>query len=203
MKTPTIEELAKDIAQKALETEYKGKTIREWIDIVFFAALNTQEPKTIFLYDAKTESYIPLNFTRAQEAPDEEKTKAPKEKPERLTIREWQNLDPWECCGQDAYCNHTPFSPGGCRKGCIVPKIYAKLAKIEDEQERTAGMIINKNVIYSVDGFADGNPVYETAECPACGFNFEKYTSIWGEPFCPHCGQRLEWGINEGEGAKE
>ena len=64
-----------------------------------------------------------------------EKEGARKEKTERLTIREWRNLDPWECCGQDAYCTHKPFSPGGCRKGCIVPKIYAKLAKIEDEEE--------------------------------------------------------------------
>ena len=58
-----------------------------------------------------------------------------KEKTERLTIREWQNLDPWECCGQYHYCARNPNEAGGCRKGCIVPKLYAKLAKFEDEKE--------------------------------------------------------------------
>lgn len=125
MKIPEnyMEELAKDITQKALDTEYKGKTIREWIDIVFLIALNTQEPKALYFYDAKTGSYIPINVRRSEEA-------TPKEKPERLTIREWRNLDPWETCG-DLMFNCTR---AGC-KGCIVPKLYAKLARFEDEQE--------------------------------------------------------------------
>ena len=56
---------------------------------------------------------------------------AHKEKPERLTIREWANLDPWETCGNQFYCTR-----GNCLKtACIVPKLYAKLAAIEDEQE--------------------------------------------------------------------
>lgn len=58
---------------------------------------------------------------------------APKEKPERLTIRDWRNLDPWETCGNQFYC-----ARGNCLKtACIVPKLYAKLAAIEDEQEAT------------------------------------------------------------------
>lgn len=31
-KFPSVEEMAKEIAEKALDTEYKGKTIREWIE---------------------------------------------------------------------------------------------------------------------------------------------------------------------------
>ena len=31
-KLPTYEEMAKDIAERALDTEYKGKTLREWIE---------------------------------------------------------------------------------------------------------------------------------------------------------------------------
>lgn len=31
-KIPSVEDMAKEIAEKALETEYKGKTIREWIE---------------------------------------------------------------------------------------------------------------------------------------------------------------------------
>lgn len=55
---------------------------------------------------------------------------------ERLTERCWRNLDPWECCGQDDYCKRTSHETGGCFKGCIVPKIYRKLAKYEDAEEQ-------------------------------------------------------------------
>ena len=26
---------------------------------------------------------------------------------ERLTDKAWRNFDPWECCGQDNYCNES------------------------------------------------------------------------------------------------
>ena len=31
----------------------------------------------------------------------------------RLTVEHWQNLDPWECCGQDNYCMRPSNKPGG------------------------------------------------------------------------------------------
>lgn len=35
MKFPTMEEMAKDVAEKALdEYEYEGKTIRQWVEIL-------------------------------------------------------------------------------------------------------------------------------------------------------------------------
>lgn len=55
---------------------------------------------------------------------------------ERITDKHWRNLDPWECCGQDKYCQRGCHEQGGCVNGCIVPKIYIKLAKYEDELER-------------------------------------------------------------------
>lgn len=55
---------------------------------------------------------------------------------ERLTEKAWQNLDPWECCGQDSYCKRSCHEKGGCTHGCIVPKLYAKLAKYEDLEEQ-------------------------------------------------------------------
>ena len=55
---------------------------------------------------------------------------------ERLTAKHWRNLDPWECCGQDNYCKRGCFDEGGCNKGCIVPKIYDKLAKYEEAEEQ-------------------------------------------------------------------
>lgn len=39
MKFPTIKEMAKEVAEKALdEFEYKGKTLRQWIDAIYAAS---------------------------------------------------------------------------------------------------------------------------------------------------------------------
>lgn len=51
---------------------------------------------------------------------------------ERLTDKCWANFDPWECCGQERYCMRPTNEPGSCRRGCIVPKIYARLGRYED-----------------------------------------------------------------------
>ena len=51
---------------------------------------------------------------------------------ERMTRKNWRNLDPWEKCGQDNYCKRRCHEQGGCTKGCIVPRIYARLAAYED-----------------------------------------------------------------------
>ena len=51
---------------------------------------------------------------------------------ERLTSKYWRNLDPWEMCGQDNYCKRGCHDQGGCTKGCIVPRIYDRLAVYED-----------------------------------------------------------------------
>lgn len=51
---------------------------------------------------------------------------------ERLTEKCWRNMDPWECCGQDYYCKRDCHEDGGCNKGCVVPKLYDRLAAYED-----------------------------------------------------------------------
>lgn len=51
---------------------------------------------------------------------------------ERLTNKTWRNFDPWECCGQDKYCQRGCHDPSGCTKGCIVPRLYARLGAYED-----------------------------------------------------------------------
>lgn len=55
---------------------------------------------------------------------------------ERLTEKCWRNLDPWECCGQHSYCIRGCHDKGGCVNGCIVPKLYIRLAKYEDLEEQ-------------------------------------------------------------------
>lgn len=57
-----------------------------------------------------------------------------------------------------------------------------------------------KMVIYESNSYANGVLVYDMAICPACNHRFEDYESAWGEPFCPHCGQALEWNITEDKG---
>ena len=51
---------------------------------------------------------------------------------ERLTNTAWRNFDPWECCGQDNFCTRGCHEKGGCNNGCIVPKLYGRLAAYED-----------------------------------------------------------------------
>ena len=43
------------------------------------------------------------------------------------------------------------------------------------------------------DGYADGELVYDYGKCPKCGWVFEDGDKDWEEPYCCHCGQRLEW----------
>jgi len=50
-----------------------------------------------------------------------------------------------------------------------------------------------KLVIYSGDGYADGYMVYDYAECPNCGREFEEDRDEWEMPFCCACGQALKW----------
>ena len=54
-----------------------------------------------------------------------------------------------------------------------------------------------KTVLYSGDGYADGYMVYDMAECPNCGYEYEEGDKDWGLPFCPNCGQSLNWESEE------
>lgn len=50
-----------------------------------------------------------------------------------------------------------------------------------------------QTVLYSGDGYADGYMVYDMAECPNCGYEYEDGDKDWRLPFCPNCGQSLNW----------
>lgn len=60
--------------------------------------------------------------------------------------------------------------------------------------ERNTSRFVN----YSGDGYSDGKMVYDMAECPNCGKEFEDGDDNWGcANYCPNCGQRILWGDGE------
>lgn len=42
------------------------------------------------------------------------------------------------------------------------------------------------------DGYADGEPVYDTWVCPCCGKEYEVDFDYY--EYCPLCGQAIDWG---------
>ena len=46
---------------------------------------------------------------------------------------------------------------------------------------------------FEADGYADGVLVYDYAECPICGHDFEYGINDWGSDYCQKCGQKLDW----------
>ena len=99
---------------------------------------------------------------------------------ERLTSKYWRNLDPWETCGQDNYCKRGCHEQGGCTKGCIVPRIYARLAAYEDTglepeeiaDEVTAAKLMARSKIVSCFG-VDADHVRELVKAEQAGRLFE------------------------------
>ena len=62
--------------------------------------------------------------------------------------------------------------------------------------------LVEKQVILSGDGYADGELVYDFGECPTCGRQWEDGDTEWEEPYCCHCGQKLHWFDKEAENGK-
>ena len=73
--------------------------------------------------------------------------------------------------------------------GKLAHDIIMKQPSIQPQEPKT--------VLYSGDGYADGYMVYDMAECPNCGYEYEEGDKDWGLPFCPNCGQSLNWESEE------
>lgn len=56
---------------------------------------------------------------------------------------------------------------------------------------------IPKEVRYSYDGYYNGEPVVDMAECPNCERYFEFGDGNRESSFCPKCGQALKWEVAE------
>ena len=70
-------------------------------------------------------------------------------------------------------------------------RAYSKVLDIVDKALKSSDE--TKSVLYLSDGYADGYPVYDEAECPNCGRGFEEDSETWECDFCPDCGQALDW----------
>lgn len=58
---------------------------------------------------------------------------------------------------------------------------------------------IPRKVLYSSDGYYDGNLVFDMASCPNCGNDFEQGDETWESKYCPNCGQALKWELTKNE----
>lgn len=71
----------------------------------------------------------------------------------------------------------------------------------ENHQEKLLKLLrkycVKRKVNYSFDGYYNGDPVVDTAECPNCEHEFEFDTPEWEANYCPACGQALDWEVEE------
>lgn len=78
---------------------------------------------------------------------------------ERLTDKHWRNCDPWECCGQANFCQRGCHDPGGCANGCIVLRLYARLAAYEDTgltTEEVSDLALQVKTLETIEAMYDG-----------------------------------------------
>ncbi len=50
-----------------------------------------------------------------------------------------------------------------------------------------------KKPVFEGVGYVDGELVYDTAFCTNCNTEFEYDSWNWKDPYCPNCGQALDW----------
>ena len=51
---------------------------------------------------------------------------------ERLTSKNWRDLSPGDCCQIACDCTYLCFGDACPRVSCLLPRLYAKLARYED-----------------------------------------------------------------------
>lgn len=100
----------------------------------------------------------------------------------RLTEKHWRNLDPWECCGQDRFCGRRSDDLGGCKNGCIVPKLYARLATYEDTNLTPEEIIELKGTWKAVCELKGINTVPATTTLQNNPLILEELREMDGEP---------------------
>lgn len=75
--------------------------------------------------------------------------------------------------------------------------LYRQIAEWLKELKKYTEKDTPKLVIYNGDGYANGEMVYDWADCPSCGFAIEEGDADWEMSYCPSCGQALKWESEE------
>ena len=91
---------------------------------------------------------------------------------------------------RDTKCDTLDALPVSARKNAVElnDMIEAEAMAINTLEKQVA-----MKPIYEADGYADGELVYDYAECPICGHDFEYGINDWGCGYCSDCGQKLDW----------
>lgn len=80
----------------------------------------------------------------------------------------------------------------------ICHEAAQELLKQINEAYKNRGVATKVNY-FGYDSAKTGGMVYDLAECPSCGHAFYEVDSDWKQPFCSHCGQKLDWSFEESE----
>lgn len=84
------------------------------------------------------------------------------------------------------------------REGILDPTWATRPLLIDERAEALMAGIeaLKKQIpaepLYEYDGYADGAPVIDIAECPSCGLRFYDGDNGWKAECCA-CGQKLDW----------
>ena len=87
---------------------------------------------------------------------------------------------------------------------CVYDEDGSELEETYDMAIKALNKQIPKPVFLEGDGYADGQPVYDIAVCPECGYVIDDDydQNVRYGRFCPCCGQAIKW-PNEGEKLKD
>lgn len=109
MKFPTIEEMAQNVAEKALdEYEYKGKTLRQWIEIILATDIN------VATKDGTNLASLGTDCISRQDAIDDILTVSPLARLDRKWVDRWLRQLP-SAQPEIIRCRECKFASGDSR----------------------------------------------------------------------------------------
>lgn len=91
-------------------------------------------------------------------------------------------------CENYDWCNQCPLGDRGSNSDLVITQLLESIECSDLAEKATP-----KKLIYEGDGYVDGELVYDTAFCPNCNNIFEYDSWNWKDPYCPKCGQDLDW----------
>ncbi len=76
--------------------------------------------------------------------------------------------------------------------------VHCENKEAQDKIIKILNKSCKRRVNYTFDGSYIGNIMApEAAQCPSCNFEFDESAEEWECCYCPKCGQRLSWEIED------